>query len=368
MTAVFLIGATVLVTLYASGYRVDLEARGLRGTGIISVSSTPDGALVYLNGVPKDATNTTISSLKPGKYNLRLEKQGYADWEKRVEVKKELVTTQKALLIPLVPEFKPLTVTGVQGPLISPDRQRILWRSEEGIWMLDLAERPFDLANRPSLLLTDEEIEEFSGAKLEWGPDSKTFLVTMAEDLVYSYDLTTNELSVVNDLEKLKKEWALQRQETQEKLLENLDDEVVAKIKTLPRPTWSLDNTKLLYTQEKGEEMVYKVYDLKPNVVERVDKPKPREYTTLTVGKDEFVKVGWFSDSRHLILLRKESEGAGTGTVSIIEIGGSNETEVFTGTVVGTEVVATPNGSKLVVLTNFNPASQENNLYAIILR
>lgn len=76
MTAVFLIGATVLVTLYASGYRVDLEARGLRGTGIISVSSTPDGALVYLNGVPKDATNTTISSLKPGKYNLRLEKQG----------------------------------------------------------------------------------------------------------------------------------------------------------------------------------------------------------------------------------------------------------------------------------------------------
>lgn len=376
LTAVFLVATTVLVTLYASGYRVDLEDRSLRGTGIISVSSIPDGALVYLNDVPKDATNTSISGLKPGEYSLRLEKQGFANWEKKVEVKKELVTTEKALLIPLVPEFKPLTITGVQNPHISPDKQRILYQvtsggdaagSEKGIWMLDIAERPFDLTNRPSALLPDDSKRSYSQAQLEWGPDSKTFLVTL-EEATFQYDLTTNQLEEVTDLEKLRKEWSLQRQETQEKLFENLDKEAVDKIKALPEPIWSPDNSRVLYSLQEGEGTIYRVYDLKPNVVERIDKPQPREYTTLTVGEGEFVKVGWFSDSQHLILLRKDSTESSTGTVSVVEIEGSNKTEVFTGTVVGEEVVATPNGSKLVVLTNFNPASQENNLYTISLR
>ncbi|MEK6952705.1 MAG: PEGA domain-containing protein [Nanoarchaeota archaeon] len=48
--------------------------------GNLYVSSKPTGASVYLDGVYKAKTNTTIKTLAPKNYNLKLTKSGYVDY------------------------------------------------------------------------------------------------------------------------------------------------------------------------------------------------------------------------------------------------------------------------------------------------
>ncbi len=52
----------------------------------ISVSSTPSGADIYLDGVYKGTTPTTISDASPGSHTLKLEKYGYDEWLTSVHV------------------------------------------------------------------------------------------------------------------------------------------------------------------------------------------------------------------------------------------------------------------------------------------
>jgi hypothetical protein len=65
-------------------------------TGSIEVSSVPPGARIVLIATDDDAaseplqkgmTPTTISGVKPGKYTVDLEKQGYRFYQKEVTVK-----------------------------------------------------------------------------------------------------------------------------------------------------------------------------------------------------------------------------------------------------------------------------------------
>jgi len=46
----------------------------------ISVSSSPSGAYIYLDGVYKDTTPATVSDVPPGAHALKLEKYGYVEW------------------------------------------------------------------------------------------------------------------------------------------------------------------------------------------------------------------------------------------------------------------------------------------------
>ena len=57
-------------------------------SGEIKISSDPAGAKVYLNDQYLDReTPTRVSGLSPGRYSLRLKKEGYKVWEDRVVVK-----------------------------------------------------------------------------------------------------------------------------------------------------------------------------------------------------------------------------------------------------------------------------------------
>jgi hypothetical protein len=56
-------------------------------TGEIRISSSPQGAKVFLNGKYSDRdTPTRLSGLSPGKYQLTLKKEGFEAWEGEVTV------------------------------------------------------------------------------------------------------------------------------------------------------------------------------------------------------------------------------------------------------------------------------------------
>lgn len=176
-----------VVILYAQGYKYSFsEARFFR-TGSIHVKVNED-ARVYVNGKFLNSTSFfgnsyTISGLLPGEYAVRLQRDNFSSWQKKVTVKEGLVSDfSKILLLPtdeiskqelkkeiqllLYPpkeslpspaptpkqeqfylkkfilyqtiDSKPVAVSsGVAGFAISPDRQKIVWwNTNNEIWVL----------------------------------------------------------------------------------------------------------------------------------------------------------------------------------------------------------------------------------------
>jgi len=100
--ALFIVG-TILVSLYATGYRIELSwplnfNRLLIKTGIISVKSNPEGAAIYLNRrLQKNfsfnlwnskylTTPSKIKNVLPGKYDLTLKIPGYLPLSNKITV------------------------------------------------------------------------------------------------------------------------------------------------------------------------------------------------------------------------------------------------------------------------------------------
>ena len=61
----FIILGTIAVILYGRGYRIDFKQKTLTPTGLLSATSDPIGAQVYIVGVLKKATNNHIN-IDPG--------------------------------------------------------------------------------------------------------------------------------------------------------------------------------------------------------------------------------------------------------------------------------------------------------------
>ncbi|PLX21049.1 hypothetical protein C0584_04680 [Candidatus Parcubacteria bacterium] len=97
---------TPLVSLYAAGYKFTLSGEIIQKTGMIVLDSQPEGAKIYINGEPQQRffdnlrsnilndtedrnilkTPARIKGLFPGEYTVTLLKDGYWEWEKKLEV------------------------------------------------------------------------------------------------------------------------------------------------------------------------------------------------------------------------------------------------------------------------------------------
>jgi len=104
---------TVSVT---AGDTASIDAPLTVETGPISVSSTPSGADIYLDGRYKGTTPTTISDASPGSHTLKLEKYGYAEWLTSVHVTSGVTESITA----------PLTAADVSSPAIRIDKPAII--------------------------------------------------------------------------------------------------------------------------------------------------------------------------------------------------------------------------------------------------
>src|SRR5487761_809998 len=101
----FLLLATVAIIFYAEGYRFDqgLGKLNFSGTGLLVVTSSPNGAQVFINDHLTTATDNTIN-LAPGTYRVKIFKEGYFPWQKTITIDKEVVANAQALLFPTAPQ------------------------------------------------------------------------------------------------------------------------------------------------------------------------------------------------------------------------------------------------------------------------
>ncbi|MFH1366702.1 MAG: PEGA domain-containing protein [Patescibacteria group bacterium] len=83
---IFLV-AGPLIIFRALGYNFKLFERKIVKTGLFYVSSKPENADIYLDGLlTKKRTPTRLSNLKPGEYLLTLKKTGYQSWQKKLNI------------------------------------------------------------------------------------------------------------------------------------------------------------------------------------------------------------------------------------------------------------------------------------------
>ncbi len=80
------------IVLYLSGTRLNFTDRDTEATGILVAKTNPSNAIVFVDGEEKDNTPGTIRFLDRKDYEVKLVKDGYFDWVKRLPVEPGKVT------------------------------------------------------------------------------------------------------------------------------------------------------------------------------------------------------------------------------------------------------------------------------------
>lgn len=387
LTLAFLITGTTLVVFYGRGYRINLDENRLKlaGTGLLVATSTPDGASIFLNGRLTSATNTTLN-LPPGDYDVKIVKDGYLPWEKRLKIQEEIVTKGQAQLLPQAPKLESLTSIGARNPIVDPTKTRIafsvskLSRPKNGIYMLDMAGRPILTLQNAASLIANDVLYTFSQSMISWSPSGKELIATISSQLnprtfILSPDKTNQEvLDETQNLPTLKTQWDKEQEEQEKAALATLTPKLAQIVEqTFSKLAYSPDQTKILYVASQSAKLK-----------RVIDSPLPGsnsqpEQRTLEAGHlyiydikedknflisdkpESLSSISFMPDSFHLVFVEE-------GKIKIMEYDSTNKTTVYSGPFDGSFVTPWPDGSKLVILTNLGDSSREANLYTISLR
>jgi len=193
-----LVIATIAIILYGKGYRFGFEPSGLelKGTGLLVAKSVPDGAQVFVDDKLKTATDATIN-MPPGKYSLKISKEGYFPWEKRIIIQTEVVTLADALLVPIAPKLESITDLGAQNPIIDPTLTKIAFTvssgsaQRNGIYVFDMGSNRILTLQGSSTQIVDDSSDNFSDANISWSPDGQDIIATISgtfSDTTYLLD------------------------------------------------------------------------------------------------------------------------------------------------------------------------------------
>lgn len=392
---------TTAVVLYGKGYRFTREEGKVEvlGTGLLAATSQPDGAAIFVNGHLTSATNTTIN-LRPGEYDIRIVKEGYFPWEKKITVQKGVVSFASSLLFSSTPKLEGITDTGVAAAAIDPSKTKVAFTVSDqpvrrnGVYVLDMSARPILTLQSASTQIADDTINSFSESLLSWSPDGKQLIATISAStqvrlpatyLLNAQNFNQSPQDVTQTIEGVNLTWQRQKEDKEKSLMmglkTNLKNMISENFKII---SWSPDETKILYLasqsaslpvvikpplvgtnstpQERSieKDSIY-VYDFKEDKNFKIDIDgsdiKPQNLQDPSIPP----QLTWFPDSKHLIFVDD-------GKINIMEYDGENKTVVYAGPFMDNYVFPWPDGSKLVILTNLGNVNSPANLYTIGLK
>jgi len=382
---VVFIGVLLGLIAYARGYRINFSKKTITSTGILVVSSYPDGAKIYINNELKGATNSNLT-LVPGKYQVEIKKDGYFSWKKNLTIKGELVVKAEALLFPQNPSLSPVASLGVVKAYFSAINNKIIIFCEndnpekDGIYLLENTKKPLSIFNPLKLLVLKSAFSEdfeFTDAGIIFSPDGKQIIFTtpITTYLISTEEQTNQPFNITNSRQTIEQAWQSEAEKNSQKILETFKDPF-PKIASdsFKIISFSPDESKILYEATKNttlpliidppliaanqtvEERELKrgsfyVYDKKE------DKNFPIENCKLKIENC----LLWYPNSAHLII----NEGK---QISIMEYDGQNKQAVYSGPFEQDFVAVTSDG-KLLILANLNPQTNKlPDVYAVGIR
>lgn len=373
-------GFGFLAIFYARGYRIE-KAEGeqitVTPTGILSITSDPTAAQIYLNGELKDATNSTLS-LSPGEYKLEVKKEGYMPWTKDILIQKEIVTPIFVSLTSSAPSLSPLTSQGVTSPVLSRDGTRLIYgridkddQTKTGLWVYDLTALPLGFTREPRQI-TDISID---ASTWEWSANGQEILITNKNG---TYLIDVNEFTsgrnltplTASKITEIKAQWEkliTSETTTQINLIQKPINETL--VKSTINQRFSPDKTKLLYEatqaatiaqgsrQLPGSSTQAQEREIKPGRVYVYDIKEDRNFR---VGEKGESLIKWMSNSHNLAVVEK-------GKISVMDYDSTNKQTVFSGNFLYPYVFTTPEGSRILVTTSLG-ADRPLNLYWLVVR
>lgn len=390
----FIFLGTIIGIYYAKGYRVDTSnpKNFFQGTGLLVLTSNPDGARVIIDGKLTTATNNTIN-LQPGRYKVRIEKDGYFPWEKTIEIKKETVSTAATVLFPTAPRLESITTNGALDPVLDDTGSLIAYSvssssaAKNGIYVLNMSAPAILTLGGASSQVANNINQDFAKAVLQFSPDGTQLLASTSGQLTTStYLLSARSFNstpqdVTSTLPQVLTEWDKQKILKNKKLIDSLPKKIRAVAREFfATPVISPEEDKILYTASKSAQIPILIQPRLPGTnstpekrnIEKgntyvYDMKEDRNYliakhtdgaTKQSFPTDNFL---WHPDSSHLIFVKGSK-------VNIMEFDGGNVTTVYAGPFTNGYVFPWPDGSSIVILTNLNIPDAPNNLYRISLR
>lgn len=389
---------TVAVIAYGKGYRFNSGQKSISTTGILSANSSPDAASIWIDNKLNSATNGSIS-LPPGWYNLRIAKEGYQAWEKRIRIQGEIVTKVDALLIPNNPSLRALTGSGISSPVLSPSGTKIVYivpieasgssnlKSKIGIWTFELKSGPLGGINEPRQVYKPTEKLDWTNSALLWSPDEKQIVLAIKNKdnkiakVIYALQISLDNSSILpllvtSNLESILSDWDLAKNQIQDQLIAPLPAKLSDFLKNAANNIqFSADNNKIFYLATSSASLLpiitpaligsnptqetrnivsgkYYVYDIKED---------KNFYITSQKKAKEFYSPLWYYDSKHLLMIENSS-------INIIDYDGTNQRIIYSGPFVDNIVYPWNSSGKIAILTNLNQPKALPNLYEIDLR
>ena len=180
----FLTGGTFAAIQYAKGYRPNLKDRSFQGSGLLNITSYPKSARVVINDKLTTVTDDKLY-LTPANYDIKIEKDGFHPWTKIVPLKSELVSLADARLFPIITATSPLTFYQAGNATINPDGTKIAYvltnspiDTDNGLYIHSFTN---SLLGSQYLQIADNTVRDFTKALLIWSPDSTQILAVFTE-------------------------------------------------------------------------------------------------------------------------------------------------------------------------------------------
>lgn len=395
----FIAGLTGAIIAYGRGYRFNLTDKSIDSTGILSATSSPDGASIWIDGKLKYATNGSFS-IQPGWYGLRIGKVGYQSWEKRIRVQGEVVTRVDALLIPNNPSLRALTVSGVLAPSLSPSSGRVAYimpedeatssatlKSRIGVWVFDLRSGPLGGIADPKPVYQPLEKIDWYNSDILWSPDEKTIILTTkaagdkSGKIISATQISLDNpnipsLPVTSTLDSILADWDALKSQKQDQSLASLSLSLSDFLKNSANNIqFSPDNSKILYIATASATLAPIVTPpiIGTNPTEEVRTIESGKYYVYDIKEDKNFRLEdnkslkdspapfWYTDSKRILIIEN-------GTINIIDYDGTNKRTVYSGPFENNIVYPWTSPGKLVILTNLNKPKALPNLYEVDIR
>lgn len=391
-------GVAAGVISYGRGYRFNFDQKSLASTGILSVSSYPDRASIWIDGKLRSATNANLT-LTPGWYQVKVTKEGYQSWEKNIRIQGEVVSQADALLIPINPSLRVLTATGVLSPTLSPSGAKVAYiippdeaasvassPSKTGVWVVELRSGPLGGRSDPRQVYSSNITYDHTKAKLQWSPDEKQLILTLPKKeetretvstaLLFSSELiNTAATDITRSYQTVLSNWDDEIFEKEAVRITNLPTAIASHfISSATDIRFSPDETKILYlaTQSAilapiitppliGSNSTDEVRNITADKYYVYDTKEDKNYYIVDKNTQDGQILHWYADSKHIVLVEDD-------TISIVDYDSTNKRGVYSGPFERQIVFPAPSTGKLVILTNLNKPQGLPNLYEIDLR
>jgi hypothetical protein len=366
----------IVVIAYARGYRFDLEKQLVNSTGIISVTSNPKAAKIYINGELKGVTDTNLT-LAPGNYLVEIKKDGHASWSKTINLKGELVINLDPVLFPSNPSLSPLTNLGIIKAVATDDGDKIVIISSDAVYLFDAGKKTlpfFPPLNKIVDLSLFPNVTDFTNIQISFSPDQKQAIfefVSSDTGVKLSYLLSLEEnnlnpLEVTLSKDTLIEAWQNEKDKNSAKILETFpkDFDKIAS-DSFKIISFAPNETKVLYQVKNNVELPLMINPapiatnqtpeerlLKKDKVYVYDRKEDKNFLIGDWNAEIDNLMKWYFDSRHLVVEDNKK-------MSIVDYDNTNKQTVYSGPFESDFFNPTDDG-KIIVLVNLN--SQVNEL------